>query len=377
MSAPPHGAVTIGVLVAVAVLTVLGTEFVLRARRRGAAGSLSRQLAIVIALVIAPLLVALVVLGLLMFVSGTDAALVALIVVVTGVLGVSAARRLSMAVAADVATIRDGLIRVGEGDRSRLLDVPGADELRDLAGAANVMIDALAGEEAARDQSEEARRHLIAAASHDLRTPITSLRLLAEAIDDEVVDGSLRRDYVRRMRTHIEALSALIDDLFELSRLEAGDINWSLERVALGELVTQTVDAMRVQADAKRVLVKAEVSGQPTAARANPEQLQRVLFNLIQNAIRHSPADGSVVVRAQEVDGLIEVEVQDAGPGIPPEERDLVFDAFYRGDAARTTTGAGLGLAVARAIVEAHGGRIWLPATNAGTRVRFSLPQAA
>jgi signal transduction histidine kinase len=269
------------------------------------------------------------------------------------------------------------LVKVGDGDRSLRLDVPGADELRDLAAAANVMIEALASEEEARDQSDTARRHLIAAASHDLRTPITSLRLLVEAIDDEVVEGAVRRDYVRRMRTHIEALSALIDDLFELSRLEAGDISWSLERVALGELVTETVDAMRVQADARGVIVTAEVAERLAAAHANPEKLQRVLFNLIQNAIRHSPADGSVVVRAEAVGASVEVEVSDTGEGIPAEERGRVFDAFYRGDAARSTSGAGLGLAVARAIVEAHGGRIWLPETSSGTRVRFSLPLAA
>jgi signal transduction histidine kinase len=183
------------------------------------------------------------------------------------------------------------------------------------------------------------------------------------------------------MRTHIEALSALIDDLFELSRLEAGDISWTLERVALGELVAETVDAMRLQAQAAGVSVEAAIPDDLAAARANPEKLQRVLFNLIQNAIRHSPADGSVVVRASSLGDMVEVEVADTGPGIPPQERELVFDAFYRGDAARSTAGAGLGLAVARAIVEAHGGRIWLAddesAEMPGTRVRFSLPLAA
>ena len=114
------------------------------------------------------------------------------------------------------------------------------------------------------------------------------------------------------------------------------------------------------------------------AARANPEKIQRVLFNLIQNAIRHTPADGSVVVRAEPAADGIEVEVADDGDGIAPEERERVFTAFYRGGAesARTGAGAGLGLAVSRAIVEAHGGRIWLAETPVGTRVRFSLPAA-
>ncbi len=168
-----------------------------------------------------------------MFVSDKDAALVGVIVVLSGLLGVTAAGRLSRALTRDVATIRDGLVAVGGGEREVELQAGGGViELRELADAANAMISRLAIEEAARDQAESARRHLIAAASHDLRTPITSLQLLAAAIDDELVEGQVRGEYVRRMLTHIEALSALIDDLFELSRLEAGDINWTLEQVA-------------------------------------------------------------------------------------------------------------------------------------------------
>jgi signal transduction histidine kinase len=241
------------------------------------------------------------------------------------------------------------------------------------------MIERLAAEEAARDQSESARRHLVAAVSHDLRTPITSLRLLAEAVEDEIVDGEARREYLQRMSTHIVALSGLIDDLFELSRLEAGDIRWSLERVSLDELVSETVAAMRVHAERKGVAVHTDVPASLHPARANPEKVQRVLFNLIQNAIRHTPADGSVVIRAEPVADRIEIEVADTGDGIAAAERELVFGPFYRGgvDASRTSDGAGLGLAVSRAIVEAHGGRIWLAESAAGTRVRFSLPAAA
>jgi signal transduction histidine kinase len=180
------------------------------------------------------------------------------------------------------------------------------------------------------------------------------------------------------MQFHIDALGALIDDLFELSRLEAGDISWSLERVRLDDLVAETVEAMRIEAETKGVAVSADVRAGLAPAHANPEKLQRVLFNLIQNAIRHTPADGSVVVRAESVATGIEFEVADTGDGIAPEERERVFTAFYRGgaDSARTSPGAGLGLAVSRAIVEAHGGRIWLAEAAKGTRVRFSLPAA-
>jgi signal transduction histidine kinase len=376
----PHTAIVLGVLLAVALATGAGTELVIRARGQGAARPLSRQLAIVIAVVITPLLVTLVILGLMMFVSDQDATLVGVIVVLSGLLGITSAGRLSRALRQDVATIRDGLVAVGAGERDVTLEAGGGVvELRELADAANAMIDRLATEEAARDQAESARGHLIAAVSHDLRTPITSLQLLAAAIDDELVDGQVRREYVRRMLTHIQALSVLIDDLFELSRLEAGDINWTLEQVAVGQLVSETVDAMRAQADVRGIAVMADLPEQLAPAKGNPEKLQRVLFNLIQNAIRHSPADGTVVVRAESLGRTVEVEVEDAGDGIPEAERELVFEAFYRSgaDAARSTNGAGLGLAVARAIVDAHGGQIWLPATQVGTRVRFSVPVAA
>jgi signal transduction histidine kinase len=373
-----HTLIVLAVVLVIAFVTGAGTELIVRRRGPAFAGSLSWQLGIVIALVIGPLLATLLILGLLMFVSSKDAALVAVIVALAGVAGIVAARRLANALAAEVATVRDGLVAVGGGEREIGLELRGPDELRELAAAANVMIERLTAEEAARDQSDTSRRHLVAAASHDLRTPITSLRLLAEAIDDELVVGEQRREYVQRMLTHIEALSVLIDDLFELSRLEAGDITWSLEQVALGTLVNETVDAMRVHADVKRVIVTADLPTQLALARANPEKLQRVLFNLIQNAIRHSPADGSVVVRAETMHDVVEVEVENAGERIPAEDRERVFDAFYRGssDPARSGGNAGLGLAVARAIVEAHGGKIWLPVTTTGTRVRFSVPIA-
>jgi signal transduction histidine kinase len=373
-----HTAIVLGVLVGVGVATVAGTEWVIRTRGQGRSGPLARQLGIVIAAVIAPLLVTLVILGLMMFVSDKDAALVAVIVTLSGLLGITAATRLSHALSRDVATIRDGLLAVGNGARSSDLQADAATELRELVEAANAMIAQLAREEAAREQAETARRQLIAAASHDLRTPVTSLQLLATAIDDDLVNDRTRGEYVRRMLTHIEALSALIDDLFELSRLEAGDINWTLEQVRVGQLVNETVDAMRVYGEARGVAVIADLPDQIAPAQANPEKLQRVLFNLIQNAIRHSPADGTVVVRAESLKDMIEVEVEDRGDGIPAADRELVFQAFYRGgtDAPRSTDGAGLGLAVARAIVDAHGGAIWLPTTQVGTRVRFSVPMA-
>ncbi|HSC21156.1 MAG TPA: HAMP domain-containing sensor histidine kinase, partial [Solirubrobacterales bacterium] len=239
-----------------------------------------------------------------------------------------------------------------------------------LAGA---LAARLAMEERAAREVEEARRSLVAAASHDLRTPLASLRLLVESIDDGVATGETRDRYLKEIRTHVAVLSGLIDDLFELSRIEAGDISWTMRQVELRGLIDEAVAAMRAAAAERGVRVAADLPAEALLAQANAEKVQRVLFNLIQNAIRHTPADGSVTVRARPAGKGVEVEVDDSGEGIPPADGERVFEAFYRGDASRGEDGAGLGLAISKAIVEAHGGRIWLEPGTPGTRVRFTL----
>jgi signal transduction histidine kinase len=242
----------------------------------------------------------------------------------------------------------------------------GDDEIARLGHQVDAMIARL-------DREEGMRRELFAAVSHDLRTPITSLGLLATAIDDSVVDEAKRREYAARMNTHVRQLAALIDDLFDLTRLQARELTWTMERLAVEELVTDAVEAMRPAADAGSVAVHADLR-HPGVSHGNREQLGRVLFNLIQNAIHHTPPDGSVTVRAQAVDGHVEIEVADTGAGIAAEPRDRVFEPFSRVDLSRQAPGAGLGLAISRAIVEAHGGAIWLEDAPVGTRVRFRLP---
>jgi signal transduction histidine kinase len=339
--------------------------------RRRRLGGLRRQFTLAIAIALGQLVVAVAAGAALMFVATRDAVFALSVVAFAGIVAARAAQLFARGVLADIENLRGTLVAVGEGMREPVAAPASEDELAELAAAANAAIVKLAA-------AETARGDLIAAVSHDLRTPITSLKLLAEAIDDGIVDEDTRRRYVRQMIVHIRALSTLIDDLFELTRLEAADLRWSLQRVRLDELVGETVDAMRVQADARRVRVRTELPPSLEPAAGEPQQLQRVLFNLIQNAIRHTPADGSVTVSAQSAAGHVEIEVADTGAGIAPAERERVFEPFFRGgpDTARTRDGAGLGLAIARAIVEAHGGRIWIEDAAYGTRVRFSLPRA-
>jgi len=347
-------------------------------RRRRHARSLARQLAMGVGASIGLTTLGVAVIALLLFVSPHDGLVMAVLLLFAGALGAYAVWALSQGPLADLHSVRGGLRAVGEGQRDVSIDTEASDELADLAEAATRMIDQLAKREGERDLAERGRRDLVAAVSHDLRTPLTSLRLLSEAIESDLVDVETRRDYLEQMSLHIRSLSALIEDLFELSRLEAGDIRWSVQQVRLDELVAETVEAMRAQAAFKHVTVAAAVPPDLGPARADPERLQRVLFNLIQNAIRHTPADGSVTVLA-EVNGKgLEVEVADTGEGVPEEDRGRAFDPFYRGGdgRARSRGGSGLGLAICRAIVEAHGGQIWFADSATGTRVRFSLPNA-
>jgi signal transduction histidine kinase len=338
--------------------------------RRGRRGSLRGHIALIVALVGAQALLAVGVFVQQMFFNSHDAFFAVVVVLFAGAIGLWLVRLLGRGALEDLDSIRATLASVTSGRRDVRTGVEGEDELAHLAADVDAMITALDGEEAAR-------RELIAAVSHDLRTPITALQLIAEGLEDDIFEPQDRRAELARMTTHVRALSALIDDLFELTRLQSGDIRWTAEKVSLDALVVETVDAMRPAALAQAVAVRAELPRDLAPALANPEQLQRVLFNLIQNAIRHTPADGSVVVRAEPVHGGVEIEVADTGSGIAEADRRRVFDAFFQGSerAARTDGGAGLGLAIARAIVEAHGGRIWLADADAGTSVRFRLPQ--
>jgi signal transduction histidine kinase len=366
VAGPRAGVATLAVFGVVGVPAIALARAV--GRRRATFGSVRRQLRIAVALALGQLFVTTAVFAAAMSFSAHDAFLVAVLVTFCGAVAFVAVHTIAQRPLADLERIRNGLHDVAAGRRDVRLTVNGDDELAAVADAANVMVDRLAA-------SEAARRSLVAAVSHDLRTPITSLRLLTDAIGDGVVPAAERGEYLARMRVHLDALSALIDDLFELSRLEAGEITWSMQKVDLGMLVSETVDAMSPQAKAGGVAVRCRIPADLEPARADPERLQRVLFNLIQNAIRHTPADGSVTVVAESVSDGVEIEVADTGEGIAPADQDSVFEAFFQGGrrAARSEGGAGLGLAISRAIVEAHGGRIWLADAERGTCVRFRL----
>ena len=228
---------------------------------------------------------------------------------------------------------------------------------------------------AKRERALEAqRRDLMIAASHDLRTPLAGLRAMAEAIDDGVVsDPATIHRYHAEMRSSIDDLVELVDDLFELARLDAGALEAEVERATVAEVVERAVSVCDGQATEKGLRIETEIG--PAASSPCSPHLTRVLQNLVSNAIRHTPADGTVIVRADRRPGELRLEVEDDGEGIAPEALDRVFEPFWRGEASRNGDGSGLGLALARRIVEALGGRIAVDsAPERGARFAVLLP---
>lgn len=315
----------------------------------------------------------------LMFLNTHDLGLLAVLLLFALTPGIAVATLLGGRIAGAVDALGAGAAEMARGNLAARVRPDGVAELRALAGAFNSMAAQL--EEAARGraETERARRDLIAAVSHDLRTPLASLRALAEALHDGVVDDpeGVRR-YLQLMTGETERLNMLIDDLFELARLESGALRLDRSPSPVQDLISEALERMSAQAGRRGLHLGGEIVGDPPPVLIDGPQMTRVLLNLVQNAIRHTPADGSVTLRAAPAGDGVLVEVRDTGEGIPAADLPRIFDRFYRGDPARTReAGAGLGLAIARGIVEAHGGRIWVESEpGRGTRFAFTLPAA-
>jgi len=236
------------------------------------------------------------------------------------------------------------------------------------------------GQSRAREQALEAsRRELVAWVSHDLRTPLAGLRAMAEALEDQVVtDPREVSHYHSQIRRETDRLSAMIDDLFELSKIHAGTLRLSPRLVALEDLVADVVSSTEPVARAKGIrLTGSAVRGMPVVI--DTAELGRAVKNLVTNAIRHTPVDGTIEIIGDIQAGMACVSIADECGGIPPEDLPRVFDVAFRGESARTpdpSGGAGLGLSIARGIVEAHDGQISVRNTGPGCQFRIKLPLA-
>jgi signal transduction histidine kinase len=224
---------------------------------------------------------------------------------------------------------------------------------------------------------EQSRRELVSWVSHDLRTPLAGLRAMTEALEDGLADDPAR--YHAQMRAEVERMVRMVDDLFELSRIQAGALRLSLEQVSLGDVVSDALAGAHPFATSRGVRLTGSAATRIPVS-ADERELHRALGNLVVNAIRHTPADGVVDVSVREEDGTAVVAVTDACGGIPEADLPHLFEVAWRGQPARTPGpdgGAGLGLAIARGIVEAHDGQIGVRNVDGGCTFEVRLPQVA
>ena len=359
----------------------LGFGYAVFYSARGRLRTFGQQITLAYGLGLAIALINILITARLMFLSAHDLTLLGLLLAFAGVLSLSFGLTLAASLSRSILVLTQGAAELAEGNLAARVRVEIGGELADLARAFNQMAARLEEAFARERQLEATRRDLVAAVSHDLRTPLASIRAMVEALADGLVrDPATVERYLRTLRGQIESLSALIDDLFELSQLDRAHLAVELESTSLRDLISDTLESLRAHAERKGVNLIGQVDPMVDPVRINPQKMQRVLSNLIQNAIRHTPADGTVMIMARPVAGGVQVDVTDTGEGIAPEELPRVFDWFYRGEKSRSRAygGAGLGLAIARSIVEAHGGRIWAESTPArGSMFRFVIPRAA
>ncbi len=233
--------------------------------------------------------------------------------------------------------------------------------------------------QAKQQELEALRRDLVAWVSHDLRTPLTSIRALLEALADGLVDDpeTVQR-YYRVAQQDIRSLSQLIEDLFEVSQMDAGGLQLDLAANSIGDLISDTIESFAETARQQQVTISGQVPPGVDPVRVDGPRVGRVLKNLAANALRYTPAGGCIDLSARRDAHGVEINVTDTGEGIRAEDLPHVFDRFYRGEKSRNraTGGSGLGLAIARGIVEAHGGSICVDSeVGRGAKFTITLPQ--
>jgi signal transduction histidine kinase len=263
--------------------------------------------------------------------------------------------------------LRGTSARLAAGDLGARAPEQGPSELRELGSSFNEMATNI-------EELFDARRQLVAWASHDLRTPLASLRAMVEAIEDELASAD---EYLPAIREQLQTLSSRIDDLFELALIDAGVLTLDRREASLGELIAGCLRAVDPEARRRNIRLEAPLDSAGPTVWVAPDKVERVLLNLLTNSLRHTPSDGAVSVVVEPTTDHVLVAVEDTGVGLSPAAAKRMFERFWRGDGsrARSTGGAGLGLAIAQGLVRAHGGSIWAESRQAGgARVVFTLP---
>jgi signal transduction histidine kinase len=295
------------------------------------------------------------------------------------ILAVSAAAALSAVIGSlliarwivlPIEQLRDASRRLASGDLTVRTASPARPaELSELAESFNEMAANVEG-------VFDARRQLVAWASHDLRTPVAAMKAMIEALTDGLAQPD---EYLPVLGEQVDGLALLIDDLFELACIDAGSLTLELHATGVGDIVHSCLRTVDAEARARNVRLRSTIDDATPNVTVAPDKVERVLLNLLTNALRHTPSDGSIAVIVGPTDETVQIAVEDTGDGLPAGNQ--IFDGFWKADSARARSdggGAGLGLAIARGLVEAHGGKIWAESrTGGGARVVFALPLVA
>jgi signal transduction histidine kinase len=315
----------------------------------------------------------------LMFVNQHDLLLATVLLLFAGGIAVSLGYFFSVSLTDRIANLSKAAGKVAQGKLDARVMVTGRDEIGDLALAFNDMAAQL--ERAAQQQHEldQLRRDLVAWVGHDLRTPLASIRVIIEALADGVVEnpGTIER-YLNTAQHHIASLALLLDDLFDMAQIDAGGLKLEREPSSMCDLISDTIEAFSALAEHQGVALRGSATPEVDPVPMDVKEIGRVLNNLLDNALRHTPAGGTVQVTTSASPSNLQVEISDTGEGISEEDLPRVFERFYRGEKSRSraTGGSGLGLAIAAGIIEAHGGQIGAESgIGQGTRVWFTLPR--
>ena len=285
-----------------------------------------------------------------------------LVTSLVGVLALSATWILTRRIAGPIGELSDATRDLARGNLSRRVTAQGSDEVAQLARGFNSMAAGL-------ERQQTLRRNLVSDVAHELRTPLTALRCRLEAIIDGLSTNP--QEALVGANEEVRHLSRLVDDLQELALAEAGELTLNATSIDLRDVIVSALRASGLEGDPR---VRIDIAGAPRA-RGDAVRVRQCVMNLLTNADRHTPANGTIRMRTGSDDGVVTIEVHNTGGDLTPEELDRVFDRFYRADPARqrTTGGTGLGLAIVKHLVEAQRGRVWARRDN-GLVFGFSLP---
>jgi signal transduction histidine kinase len=314
----------------------------------------------------------------LMFTSYHDLLLATILLIFASGIAMALGLFLSTALTDRIRLVDRAAEAISRGELDVRIDLQGKDEMAELAHTFNEMATQLQAVERKQREVENLRQDLIAWVSHDLQTPLASMQAIVEALADGVVaDMETKQRYLEIIKKDIRALSELIDDLFQMTQLDAGGLMLDYQEASLVDLLSDTLESFRALASQHRIVLTASIAPEVDIVYMDIRRIGRVLNNLISNALRHTQPEGSVRISAERVVGMVRVKVEDSGSGIAPQDLPYVFDRFYRGEKSRNrkTGGSGLGLAIARGIVKAHGGEITVESSlERGSTFCFTLP---